>query len=168
RHVEPITVAPFSPRARERGLGPLSVILLRQARMLSGQLIDHDWRVQQRLSGSYYALACRMASHRYDSEVQAIPDLLEARACHQPDGRRPPGGVTAQETGSELDRWAALAGQNPNPDRFVYSEPALLRTPQRNVVLGDAHHRSLGLDEAYENAPNSLREVEETTGFKIS
>jgi hypothetical protein len=168
RHVEPITVAPFSPRARERGLGPLSVILLRQARMLSGQPVDLDWRVQQRLSGGYYALAYRMSSHRYDAEVQAIPDLLEVRASHQPDGRRPPGGVTAQEAESELDRWAALAGQHSNPDRFVYNESPLLRIPQRDVVLGDAHHRALGLDEAYENAPNSLREVEETTGFKIS
>ncbi len=109
-----------------------------------------------------------MASHRYDAEVQAIPDLLEVRASHQPDGRRPPGGVTAQEAESELDRWAALAGQHSNPDRFVYNESPLLRIPQRDVVLGDAHHRALGLDEAYENAPNSLREVEETTGFKIS
>src|SRR5579875_1560811 len=165
RHVEPITVAPFSPRARERGLGPLSVILLRQARQLNSQSVNRDWRVQQRLSGGYFAQACRMGSHRYDTEVQAIPNLLENRASHQPVGRRPPGMVTAQETESELDRWAALARQTPDHDRFVYYESALLRTPQRDVVLGDAHHRALGLGEAYENAPQSLREVEETTGF---
>jgi len=166
RHVEPITVAPFSPRARERGLGPLAVILLRHATELDGQPVNPDWRVQQRLSGAYFAEARRMDLHRHDVEVRIIPDLLESRAGQQPAGRRPPAGVTAQEAASELDRWAALAHLHPNPDRFVYSEPALLRPPERHVVLGDAQHRAQGLSEVYENAPQSLREVEETTGFK--
>ena len=166
RHVEPITVAPFSPRARERGLGPLAVILLRHATGLDGQPVDSAWRVQQRLSRIYFAEARRMGPHRRDAEVNVIPDLLEGRAGQQPAGRQPPSGITAQEAASELDRWAALAHLNPDPDRFVYSEPAVLRPPERHVVLGDAQHRSHGLSEAYENAPQSLREVEETTGFK--
>jgi len=165
RHVEPITVAPFSPRARERGLGPLAVILLRHAAHLSGEAVDPDWRVQQRLSGAYFAGARRMGPHRHDPEVSLIPDLLESRARQQPSGREPPPGVVAQEAASELDRWAALAQLNPDPDRFVYSEAATLRDPERHVVLGDAQHRCRGLSEAYENAPQSLREVEETTGF---
>lgn len=41
----------------------------------------------------------------------------------------------------------------------------MVRQPQRHVVLGDSqHHRRF--DEAFENAPQSLRDVEETTGFK--
>jgi hypothetical protein len=51
-------------------------------------------------------------------------------------------------------------------DRFVYNEPALLHQPERHVVLGDPQHRSQGLSEVYENAPQSLRELEETTGFQ--
>src|SRR5262249_54490019 len=31
RHVEPVTVNPFAPRARDRALGPVAVALLRQA-----------------------------------------------------------------------------------------------------------------------------------------
>jgi len=166
RHVEPITVAPFSPRARERGLGPLAVILLRHATGLNGHPVNPDWRVQQRLSGAYFAQAHQMGAHRRDPEVNAIPDLLEARAGQQPTGRQPPAGVTAQEAASELDRWRALAHLNPDPDRFVYSEPAMLHPPERHVVLGDAQHRAQGLSEAFENTPQSLREVEETTGFK--
>jgi hypothetical protein len=166
RYVEPITVAPFSPRARERGLGPLAVILLRQASSLGGQPVDPDWRVQQRLSGAYFAHAQRMGSHRHDPEVEVIPDLLEARASQQPAGRQSPPGAAAQEAASELDRWATIAGLNPDHDRFVYNESAFLRPPERHVVLGDAQHRSYGLSEAYENAPQSLRDVEETTGFK--
>ena len=39
RYVEPITVSPFSPRARERALGPLSVVLLRHAANIGGQFL---------------------------------------------------------------------------------------------------------------------------------
>lgn len=166
RYVEPVTVAPFSPRARERGLGPLAVVLLRHAKTLNGQQVHPDWRVQQRLSGAFFAQARHMSGSRHDPEVSIIPQLLEARANQQPAGRRPPEGVTAQEMASELDLWAHLARQNPDPDRFVYNEPALLRSPERHVVLGDAQHRSQNLSQAFENAPQSLREVEETTGFK--
>ena len=107
-----------------------------------------------------------MATHRYDQEVVCIPDVFERRANAQPVGRRPPSGSTAGESASELDRWQSLAAQNSDPNRFVYSEPAFLRPPERHVVLGDSQHRTQGFSEAYENAPQSLREVEETTGFK--
>ena len=167
RHVEPITVAPFSPRARERSLGPLSVILLRHSPDLNNQQVIQDWRIQQRLSGAYYAEARLMQANRYAPEVTVIPELLEARANLQPDGRRPPNGVTATEAASELDRWRNVAaGQNSNADRFVYYEPAMLRPPERHVVLGDAQHRSQNFQQVYENAPQSLRDIEETTGFK--
>ena len=166
RYVEPVTVAPFSPRARERALGPLSVVLLRHAWEIGGHAVAPDWRVQQRISGGYYSEARRMSAHRHDPEVEAIPDVMEDRAAHQPAGRRPTPGATASETESELDRWAALAGLHQDPDRFVYYETTAYRTPQRHVVLGDAQHRSQGLGEAFENTPQSLREVEETTGFQ--
>ena len=113
RYVEPVTVAPFSPRARERALGPLAVALLRQAGSLSNHPVDPGWRVQQRLVSGFHSEAHRMGAHRHDPEVEFIPELFETRSRQQPDGRQPPAGVTAQETHSELDRWAALARQNP-------------------------------------------------------
>ena len=166
RYVEPITVAPFSPRARERALGPLSVVLLRHASEIGGHAVDSDWRVQQRISGGYHSEAGRMSAHRHDPEVEAIPDVMENRAIRQPAGRRPAQGSTASETRSELDRWAALAGLHQGPDHFVYDESTANSPPQRHVVLGDAQHRQQGFAEAYENTPQSLREVEETTGFQ--
>lgn len=168
RYVEPVTVAPFSPRARERALGPLAVILLRHARYLNDIPVPLEWRVQQRLSGSYFAHAGRMGTHRFAPEVVGIPGLLESRAQRQPVGRKPVQNVTAQEVQSELDRWAHIAQLHPAPNTFVYNEPAMIRTPTRHVVLGDAHHRTQGLDEAYRSAPQSLRDVEETTGFRTS
>lgn len=166
RHVEPITVFPFSPRARDRALGPLVVTLLRNAIALGGQDVPLEWRVQQRLSGEYYSLAHRMGTNRYDPEVITLPDLIQQRANNQPTSRIPPPGVIENEVISEIDIWAALARLYPDTNHFVYNEPSLLRPPERHVVLGDAHHRAQGLSEAYENTPQSLREVEETTSFK--
>lgn len=166
RQVEPVTVAPFSPRARERALGPLAVVLLRQAMKIKDATVANEWRVQQRLSGAYFCHADRMATHRHDPEVIIIPKLLEERAGRQPEGRQPAIDATATEAAAELDRWASLAQQHTGSDTFVYHESTLFKPPKRHVVLGDAQHRFRGYDEAYENAPQSLREVEETTGFK--
>lgn len=166
RYVEPITVAPYSPRARERGLGPLAVILLRHARTIKGQPVAPEWSIQQRLSGAYFSRADWMATHRNDPEVYLIPELLERRATQQPAGRKPSATATATEAESELDRWNSLARQHAGSNLFVYYEATLFKAPERHVVLGDAQHRFQGYDEAFENAPQSLREVEETTGFK--
>ena len=167
RHVESITVSPFSPRARERALGPLAVALLRQAQSLGSQPVAAEWRVQQRLIGSYFSEAHRMVSHRHSKEVEELPELFESRAQIQWPGRRPPLGVTAQEMDSELDVWKSVAAINPTTNDFVYYETSQIKPPSRNVVLGDSYHRPQNLLEAFENAPQSLRDIEETTGFKV-
>lgn len=168
KYVEPVTVSPYSPRARERALGPLGVVLLRQAIELDRCVVHRDWRIQETLSGSLlYSEARRMAAHRHDPEVAAIPRILERRAQAQADGRRPPVDVTRIESISELDRWHAIAATHTDPDGFVYNEYAFVRIPRREVVLGDSQHFAQGLTEVYRLAPQSLRDVEETTGFGL-
>jgi hypothetical protein len=165
RYVEPVTVAPFSPRARERALGPVAVILLRLARQIAGVNLDELWRVEQHIGGSYFSGAYLMKDKRQANEVNAIPEMFEQRANSQPPGRQPLPGDTRDEAASELDRWWLLAERHPDPNKLVYSEPAVSRAPQRHVVLGDSQH--LGRFEvAFENAPQSLRDVEETTTFE--
>ncbi|MFD6319831.1 DISARM system helicase DrmA [Methylorubrum thiocyanatum] len=168
RHVEAITVSPFAPKARDRCLGPLSVALLRQAASLDGSPVHADWRVEQRLSGQrVHSEANRMASHRRDAEVTALPALLERRSQTQPTEVRPSSGETALEATAELDRWQMLARRAATRNDLVYYEPAMVRTPVREVVLGDPQHAGAGLGQAFENAPQSLRAIEETTTFKI-
>lgn len=165
RHVEPVTVNPFSPRARDRALGPVATALLRQAAGLAaapGPAPVHErWRVQQRISGGWYCRAHEMAGHRHDPEVQAIPDIFEARASAQPPGRATAPTVTAAHAASELDRWQQIAARGGGT--VLYSEATLAAPPANPVVLGDLAHVVAGLPVAYENAPNSLREVEATT-----
>jgi hypothetical protein len=171
RNVEPITVNPFSPRARDRALGPVAVAMLRQAAEIviggGSATVADRWRRQQRLTGgpvSWASSAGDMATARFDPEVLAMPTLFEHRAQGQPELRRPPIAETEGHAASELDRWQQLAARGRS--RLLYDEPSLTSPPSHPVVLGDLTHTVLGLDQAYENAPNSLREVEATTTFR--
>lgn len=68
---------------------------------------------------------------------------------------------------SQKDRWSNIAmeiGRNGNLAFVEYS----FRLPQKDVVLGDPlHEHNPSLKVVYKNAPQSLREIEETTGFEV-
>ncbi len=168
RHVEPVTVNPFSPRARDRALGPVAVALLRQAESIvkpGGATAVHErWRAQQRLSAGWHCRAGDMATQRSSPEVLALPGVTETRAQQQPPARRPGLSVTSNDTDAEIDCWQSLAtrvGGN-----LVYTEPTLVNAPRCPVVLGDLAHLVARTGLAYEESPNSLREVESTTTFR--
>jgi hypothetical protein len=168
RHVEPLTVNPFSPRARDRALGPVSVAILRQAAEIplpGGAIpVRLPWRIQQRTVQGWFCRASEMATAQGISEVTATQRVLEERAIGQPVERRPLPAVASAEAASEISRWAQLAGNS--PQTLIYHESTLINPPSRPVVLGDLAHEVLGLPVAFENAPNSLREVEATTTIR--
>ncbi|MCG3193670.1 MAG: hypothetical protein DIJKHBIC_02924 [Thermoanaerobaculia bacterium] len=167
RHVEPISVNPFSPRARDRALGPVSVAILRQGSEIPGATpvqIQGKWRIQQRFQGGWRCRAGDMAAAQALPEVAALAPVFEARGIAQPPGRRPQPGVVGGEANAEVARWAqlaALAGQ-----ALLYHESSMISPPSNMVVLGDLAHETRGLPVAFENAPTSLREVESTTTFR--
>ncbi|NOJ73983.1 DISARM system helicase DrmA [Paenibacillus alvei] len=164
KHVEPVTVAPFSPRAREKALGPLSVAFLRQASKILGETVPSNWRFQQRLQRQQVVSAATyMSQGRHSVEVQKIIGVFAQRIAQLPDGRRPDVSKVLGELRSELDRWYILAKKYGD---LMYNEPSFARTPSHPVVLGDAQHFFRGLEVAYENSPQSLRDVESTTNFK--
>ena len=165
RHVEPVTVNPFAPRARDRGIGPVAVSILRQADRIhtpSGPVAVHErWRAQQRLTqGNWFCRADEMAAARTEPDVALIPDLLEARAASQPESRRPRASDTSDHANGELDNWQFLADQEKG--RLLYFEPTVTKQASRPVVLGDLANQVAGTGQVYTNAPNSLREVEAT------
>ncbi len=88
---------------------------------------------------------------------------MEERAQAQPPSRRPKKKDTEIEAAKKLDWWQQLAKDNKSA--LLYYEPTLVSAPQRPVVLGDRAHFVAQLGRAYEDVPNSLREVESTTTF---
>ena len=155
RFVEPITVYPFAPGVLERALGPVAVYLLRNMRNVTLPW-DRD------LS------AIEMGNHRTTArEVLNIPSIFEARANNQPVYRRPLPSSTRRRQEINFDIWQSFANRLSRLRRELqYVEYAISRPPSNAVVLGDSQHRFAGLDVIYNNVPQSLREIEETTGFQ--
>jgi hypothetical protein len=151
RFVEPPTVYPFSTGVLDRALGPVMVFLLRNMRNV---LIP--WHRDDSAS-------CMTDSRASAPELKKLPDIISARAQRQPYFRRPANVDIIRYSEAELDRWKMKAVQN---RRLKYVEYAIVTFPQSPVVLGDYQHQHAGLDVVYENAPRSLRDIEETTGFQ--
>ncbi len=152
RGVEPVTVYPFAPRARERALGPLCVALLRQLRG-----VDEGWRDR--------AVGARLMAQAWERpEVRALVRIFEARAQEQPDLRRPDLDALTEETQAALKSWKDWAEKE---SALLLEEYTMTKLPESPVVLGDHQHQIANLGVVFANAPQSLREIEPTTGFKI-
>jgi len=149
RFVEPVTAAPFSPGTLERCAGPVAVGILRSMRGTS-----IDWHRKDS--------APEIAHNRHVPEVMLLPEIFERRSHLQPEFRRPDSGVVKHLVNVVLDEWRQIAQQVGS--RLKYAEYFTARNP---VVLGDPQHKHRGLPVVYENAPQSLRDVEETTGFDV-
>jgi hypothetical protein len=167
RYVEPITVHPFSPRARERALGPIAVALLRNADMISGRPVSREWAPEDLYVKSRGTVAIsgsrRMKTYWNSPEVLALIDFFEARSQNQPEGCRPKPFACQNEFSSEIDKWKAAAKSQPS---LIYYEPTMIREPQNPVVLGDPQHEASGLTTVFRNAPQSFREVESAATFE--
>jgi hypothetical protein len=150
RFVEPITVYPFAPGVLERAGGPVAVAILRN--MVGARL---PWHKDDS--------ATLMVTSRQAPEVRQLPSWLEGRAQLQPKFRRPSPGAVSGHINRELDTWHSYAS---NFRDLRYVEYAITCPPQYPVVLGDAQHQHANLPVVYENAPQSLRDIEETTGFQ--
>lgn len=153
RGVEPVTVCPFAPRARERAFGPLIAALLRQLPGLPG-----FWRTKE--DG-----ARAMRSRAESREVLDLLELIVSRGLAQPEMRKPEEGEMKIDLKRAVESWRRLAQEH--ADDLVYQEYTLDKTPESAVVLGDPQHEINGLPQAFRNTPQSLREIEPTTGFKI-
>jgi hypothetical protein len=150
RFVEPITVYPFSSGVLERAAGPTGVFLLRNMRNTTTEWHKDD-------------TAPLMAKVRTSSrETRELPNIIDWRAGKQPRLRTPTQSVS-QYVASELDRWMLFAANNPD---LKYVEYAISDNPHFPVVLGDYQHQHSNLGVVYKNAPQSLRDIEETTGFQ--
>lgn len=151
RFVEPVTVYPFAPGVLERAAGPVGVSILRNMRTAAIQWHRKD-------------SATEMAIQRTRaSEVRNLPAIMDNRAGAQPVTRQPAVGTVSQHMGHELDTWQSFARTFSN---LLYIEYAISAMPQNPVVLGDPQHQHARLPVVYENVPQSLRDIEETTGFE--
>jgi len=151
RFVEPPTVYPFSAGVLDRALGPVMVFLLRNMRNTSVNWHRDD---SARIMQTHLTKA---------PEITQLKHIIENRVSGQPSHHRPDINAIIRYLNSELERWQLIAARNPD---LRYVEYAIATQPRYPVVLGDFQHQHAGLDVVYKNAPRSLRNIEETTGFQ--
>jgi hypothetical protein len=151
RFVEPISVTPFAPGVIQRVGGPVAVAILRNKTRVT-------WYPDSK--------AGQMHRQRSSPDVVGVPQTLEQRAMSQPATRCPNPSYVQQQIEALLDRWQQIAAKTQQQLRFV--EYAISGTPTHHVVLGDPQHQyQRHLQVVYENAPQSLRDIEETCGFEV-
>lgn len=150
RYVEPVTVMPFSPGALDMAAGPVMVALLINGRRTAARWKDNP---------VYIAYS----DPKVRDDISELLQIVEARARAQPAMRRPERGEVQNFASSELDRWKMIARRQSELSYWEYNP---YRRPTSPVVLGDPAHQRAGLPVVYENAPQSLREVEETISIE--
>ncbi|MGH7900679.1 MAG: DISARM system helicase DrmA, partial [Thermodesulfobacteriota bacterium] len=148
RFVEAPTVYPFAPGSMERALGPLGVYVLRNMKSPA-----NFWSMDNS--------ALDMGRQSGNPEVVNLPAMMEKRANAQPHTRRPELKEVEREMKSKLEKWEATA--NTEADLEYWEKSGRVQHP---IVLGDAAHQHTEITVVYRNAPQSLRDIEETTGFE--
>lgn len=152
--VEPVSVSPFSEGALRRASGPAAVAYLRNVRRPQVKWWDNN-------DGD--------AVIGVDSEkdIRQVIELFEKRFGRQPEYVKQ--GRTASEienyVKSQIERWKKIAELCKTS--LVFNEYVMYGDPKKDVVLGDPVHKHAGKKIVYHNAPQSLRDVEETTGFQV-
>lgn len=143
RFVEPVTVYPFASGTMERAAGPVALGML-----LNMRGADIRWLENAR----------HIMHGRKSEEVMRIIEYMERRAQNQPAMVRPDKCEIDGYVKSDLDKWKARAEEY---DGLVYREYG---SGEKAVVLGDQLHEPHMV--AFNNAPQSLRELEEEVEFE--
>lgn len=150
--VEPSSVFPFATGCLDRACGPTMVSFLRNMSDPSVKWYEEDGTV---ILGNGSTDDIMNFKEVISSRVKSISDDLAAKVLKYIDGQK--------------DMWENKAKLlTSNKTGLVFNEPTFYRPPEKNVVLGDPqHHKAKDLKVVYKNAPQSLREIEETTGFEV-
>jgi hypothetical protein len=146
KNVEPVSVSPFSKGALARSAGPIIVSYLRNK-------LNSIW--YQKDDANKMAVAKNKSS----PAVINIAQIMETRANQMPLLRKPATGEVLNYIRSEIDKWEYTAKNYPDIKWYEYFD---VNNP---VVLGDPSHKHAGKPTVFDNAPQSLREIEETMGF---
>ena len=154
--VEPISVSPFSKGCLLRGLGPSIVAFLRNSADLEVNWQENDGKPIRNIKAKedvnfiYNYLKDRLNNMKqFKGEEEIIKPILDyLEEC--------------------IDDWEGVA-ESLSDDRLkLQMYEYYYYKPQQHVVLGDSGHKNDNkLKVVYNNAPQSLRDVEETIDFWV-
>ena len=146
RFVEPPAVFPFSVGIMDHALGPVIVGLLRNKRGCD------EWAPEES--------AVMMGSSSDTAEVRDVAEIVLDHASRQPESRRPEPGDVDSAVKSRIAQWREAASRYGNLRYVEYGDP------KNYVVLGDPAHVREDKSPIYDDAPTSMRQVEEEAKFE--
>ena len=155
--VEPVSVSPFSQGSLSRGLGPSMVSFLRNSKELLA-----DWQKNDGKSP--------IKDSRSESDFNDVRSLLKERLNFMKniDDKLEKSILDTLE--DKIKAWKDIAHNINKTDekKLLKMNEYYVKKPKQNVVLGsEGHNYKEDLDVVYKNAPQSLRDVEETIDFWV-
>lgn len=145
--VEPASVSPFSEGCLERAAGPAMVAFLRNMATSRNNWSSNDGhRVQESTANDDFNKFLQLC---FIKRGDLAPDVIEFIK-------------------SQYNRWENCSTIIGSDTRLMFYENAQYKKAENHVVLGDpAHERRPTLKTIFKNAPQSLRDIEETTAFEV-
>ena len=148
--IEPVAVSPFSKGALDKGFGPSMVAFLRNASNLNIKWYSDDGAI--------------INNKNAEKDLNKLKNLIRKRLINSkvPEFKLK---EILEIFDKNVDKWKKIAFNN---EALKFNEYNPYNPLQYDVVLGDlAHENEDDLKVVYENAPQSLREIEETIGFWV-
>lgn len=149
-NVEPVSVSPYSEGAMSRALGPAAVAFLRNM-----PLSAVSWTENK--EGDI------ILSEKASEDIQKLIESMVKRA-EKIFKDRTESSIIKTSLEDCMKRWKAVANES---DELHFSEYTQFKRPEHDVVLATPAHEYEKLKTVFRNAPNSLRDIEETTGFRV-
>jgi hypothetical protein len=150
--IEPVSVSPFSKGALWKAIGATTVSFLRNAEDMGLNWHDEDGRI--------------ICDSNAMDDIEYLCKHLESRLNDIYGQESESTSSTLKFLKTQIQRWKKIADNVEELKFYEYSSK--WHEPKSNVILGDpAHEHAKYLETVYKNVPQSLREIEETTGFWV-
>ncbi|MFB2623937.1 helicase-related protein [Methanothermobacter marburgensis] len=149
-NVEPVSVSPYSEGAMSRALGPAAVAFLRNMPLSAASWTENK-------EGDI------ILSEKASEDIQKLIESMVKRA-EKIFKDKTESSIIKTSLEECMKRWKAVANES---DELHFSEYTQFKRPEHDVVLATPAHEYEKLKTVFRNAPNSLRDIEETTGFRV-
>lgn len=149
--IEPVSVSPFSKGALWKAMGSSAVAFLRNAYNMQLKWYDKDGTI--------------INMDDADDDIEYLCKHMESRLNYIYKGDATPVSFALKYLKTQIGRWKKIAN---NVDELKFNEYTMWHEPRFNVILGDPQHEHRDdVETVFKNVPQSLREIEETTGFWV-
>ncbi|MHA1749524.1 MAG: helicase-related protein [Promethearchaeota archaeon] len=166
KYVEPVTVTPFASNNLKNTLGPVFIALVRQSRQIGEQNVEVSWRSDDE---GPIQIVNFLDDPQSSKLVNEFFKIVKKRHQAQPYSRYFNISKDLNDFIERLAEWVHLVKEKKIED-LRYNEYTLAHPATCSVVLGDPAHAIAQKEKndlfvVFDNAPNSMRDIEDSITF---